>query len=62
MKKQFFLFLLIFSAIHSNAQTLPLTAANNAYTAGDVVVKQQVEYKDPLTNGQGAIWDFAFLQ
>ena len=63
MKNHYFTLLL--SAIWAmpiHSQILRLTVADNAYTAGDVIVKQQVEYKDAGTYGRGIIWDFAFLQ
>ena len=38
------------------------TANRNAYRAADQLVKQQVQYKDPVINGKGLVWDFSMLQ
>ena len=63
MKNKFSIFLLatIFS-LPLSSQNFRLTTENNAYTAGDLVIKQQVEYKDVGTYGRGKTWDFSFLQ
>ena len=34
----------------------------HALRVGDYLTKQQVEYKDPGSNGRNLIWDFRFLQ
>jgi len=60
-----FYFALIFLTLFSlplSSQILRLISAENAFTAGDVIIKQQVEYKDVGTYGRGKIWDFSFLQ
>jgi len=49
-------------ALPLSSQILRLTSEENAFTAGDLVVKQQVEYKDAGTYGRGKTWDFSFLQ
>ncbi|MDR1592652.1 MAG: hypothetical protein LBS16_07225 [Prevotellaceae bacterium] len=45
-----------------NGQYLRLTASENAFRAGDMLVKTQVEYRDAGASGLGIIWDFTFLQ
>ena len=63
MTKQFsILILATIFALPLSGQVLRLTSAENAFTAGDVIVKQQVEYKDAGTYGRGKTWDFSFLQ
>jgi hypothetical protein len=49
-----------FSAKGQNSLTL--TGQHNAYRAGDQIVKQQVEYKDPGSSGRNLTWDFSMLQ
>ncbi len=64
MKKIILTFLtgtLLLSGIH--AQSLnTLTREGNAYRAGDRIVKQQVEFKDPGAAGRNITWDFSMLQ
>jgi hypothetical protein len=43
------------------AQTV-LKSDHNAYRAGDRIIKQQVEYKDPGSSGKELTWDFSMLQ
>jgi len=38
-----------------------LESSLNMYRAGDVIVKQQVEYKDPGRSGENVLWDFSRL-
>ncbi len=52
---------LLLTGIH--AQSLnTLTREGNAYRAGDLLVKQQVEFKDPGAAGRNITWDFSMLQ
>ena len=39
-----------------------LTTPCNGYRAGDNIVKQQIEFKDPGSSGKGLIWDFSAIQ
>jgi len=39
-----------------------LTFDRNAYRAGDKIVKQQVEFKDPGSSGKDLNWDFRLIQ
>jgi len=39
-----------------------LTTTCNAYRAGDNIVKQQIEFKDPGSSGKDLIWDFSVVQ
>ncbi|GAB6013138.1 T9SS type A sorting domain-containing protein [Viscerimonas tarda] len=39
-----------------------ISLRNNAVRAGDKIVKQQVEYKDPGRSGVNVIWDFSKLE
>ncbi|MDH6355881.1 hypothetical protein M2132_002231 [Dysgonomonas sp. PH5-45] len=39
-----------------------ITYSNNHLRAGDEIVKQQVEYKDPGRQGENVIWDFSQLK
>ena len=41
--------------------TNTITAERNAYRPGDLIVKQQVEFKDPGPSGRGINWDFSML-
>jgi len=59
MTRNFSIFCVLVIATGLRSQTL--TVNNNAFIAGDVVVKQQVEYKDPLAFGHGILWDFSAL-
>jgi len=61
-KKLSFFLLATLISLPLSSQNLRLTAEDNAYTAGDVIIKQQVEYKDAGISGHGVVWDFAFLQ
>lgn len=59
MKKSLFALLLFpFYCLH--AQSLQLE--NNRFRAGDEIVKQQVEYKDPGRAGENVIWNFGELK
>lgn len=44
-----------------SAQIPNLTSNKNSYQPGDVIVKQQVEYKDPGCSGRDVIWDYSLL-
>ncbi len=46
---------LALSAQHSLHSTL------NMYRPGDVIIKQQVNYKSPGRSGENALWDFSKL-
>jgi len=62
MNRKILLFLLAALSLPIYSQNFRITAENNAFTVGDLVVKQQVEYKDAGTYGLGKTWDFSFLQ
>jgi hypothetical protein len=62
MKKLLLLLSATVLCLPLSGQVLRLTASDNAFLMGDVVVKQQVEYRDAGSHGHGIIWDFAFLQ
>jgi len=62
MTQKLLIFLLATLSLPIYSQNFRITAENNAFTAGDLVVKQQVEYKDAGTYGLGKTWDFSFLQ
>jgi hypothetical protein len=47
-------------SLHSNAETV-ININSNMLRGGDVLHKQQVEYKDPGRNGRNVIWDFSRL-
>jgi hypothetical protein len=38
-----------------------LEASLNMFRAGDVIIKQQVKYKDPGRTGENVLWDFSWL-
>lgn len=61
MKQTALLFFLLKIALCLQAQHV-LTRQNNAPRAGDEIIKQQVEYKDPGRTGQHVLWDFSKLQ
>jgi hypothetical protein len=60
MKTNLLLIALSFCAFVAQAQGL--TAERNAYRAGDRIVKQQVEYKDPGRSGENVVWDFGQME
>jgi len=63
MKKHILLLLTSISGFSIYAQTShTLTTSRNAYRAADQLVKQQVEYKDPGSNGRNLTWDFRMVQ
>lgn len=39
-----------------------LNTLHNHYRAGDILVKQQIEYKDPGESGANQLWDFSKLK
>ena len=61
--KNLILLLVVISTLsETNAQTiLPLTADRNAFRPGDLIIKQQVEFKDPGPSGKNIAWDFSML-
>ena len=63
MRKTIFFFFLFSASLFTHAQSSQkLTTDRNAYRADDQIVKQQVEFKDPGSNGRGLFWDFSMLQ
>jgi len=62
--RKIILFILVgFVCISTRAQlSQKLTTACNAYRAGDNIVKQQIEFKDPGSSGKGLTWDFSAIQ
>lgn len=47
--------LLVLRAV--SAQTIDIN--KNAYRTGDMVTKQQIEYKEPGQKGEGLLWDIS---
>lgn len=63
--KQTLLFILSIAlcTLNMTAQTAQrLSATCNYFRAGDKIIKQQVEYKDPGASGKHICWDFSMLQ
>lgn len=58
-KKLTFVTLIIVTSL--SAQQFKLTTERNAYRPGDLIVKQQVEFKDPGAAGRNITWDFSML-
>lgn len=59
------IYLLLITVVGYNLQAhnfYALSFYRNAYRVADKITKQQVEYKDPGTCGQGKIWDFSNVQ
>lgn len=56
MKKLSFFIFILSSSLSIQAQ---LNANHNSIRAGDVIVKQQVEFKDPREANANQIWDFS---
>lgn len=61
MKKTTLLFVLLGSIPFILSAQHPLQSNLNFFRAGDVIVKQQVEYKDPGRAGKKVLWDFSQL-
>jgi len=59
-KKLTFVTLIIVTSL--SAQVQKLTADRNAFRPGDLIIKQQVEFKDPGSKGKNLNWDFSMLQ
>lgn len=57
MKKALFTAMSLSIALYIFPQS-QLTSSLNMFRAGDVISKQQVEYKDPGRSGQNVLWDF----
>lgn len=63
MNKHYLFFLFCAAALSMPAQTShKLTTDCSTYRAADQIVKQQVEFKDPGSNGRGLFWDFSVLK
>jgi hypothetical protein len=58
MKKQLFFFLFFSMSLFTHAQCI-LDNACNMLRGGDVIIKQQVAYKDPGREGSQVLWDFS---
>ena len=56
------IFTLIFSSLFVLSLYAQLNADHNSLRAGDVIIKQQVQYKDPGKAGPNLIWDFGELE
>lgn len=62
MKKMTTLFLILLFVFSGTAFSQHrLESSLNYYRAGDVLVKQQVEYRDPGRSGADVLWDFSRL-
>lgn len=61
MRKALFTIVLLAIAWHVFPQS-HLTSSLNMPHAGDVISKQQVEYKDPGRSGENVLWDFSQLE
>jgi hypothetical protein len=59
MKQLFITF--IINLLFFNLQAQTLDGHRNSFRAGDVIIKQQVEFKDPGASGKDIIWDFSNL-
>jgi len=57
--KHLSLFIVCFAALSLQAQTL--TGHRNFFRNGDVIIKQQVEFKDPGASGKDITWDFSHV-
>ncbi len=61
MKKALFVAIQLSIALYAFSQS-HLTSSLNMFRAGDVISKQQVEYKDPGRSGENVLWDFSQLE
>lgn len=60
MKNFLFVLIMVFSLPLSHGQkNLQLKMYENSFQAGDKLIKQQVEYKDPGSSGRELSWDFS---
>lgn len=59
MKKTSCVLLILCSMVSAYGQ---ITLQYNGIRAGDEIIKQQVEYKDPGRDGENVIWDFSKLK
>lgn len=63
MKNFLFVLIMIFSFSLSHGQkNLQLKKHENSLQAGDNLIKQQVEYKDPGSSGRDITWDFSMIK
>lgn len=53
---------LIFSSLLVLSLYAQLNADHNSLRSGDVIIKQQVQYKDPGKVGENLLWDFSELE
>lgn len=62
MKTYFYITFLVLWGIPGilSAQNI-LKSELNSFHAGDIIIKQQVEYKDPGRSGEDVLWDFSRL-
>ncbi|MDR0231964.1 MAG: hypothetical protein LBI82_07580 [Dysgonamonadaceae bacterium] len=60
MKTTFVFLFGVFAVMSLNAQN-SLQSKYNMLRAGDEIIKQQVEYKDPGRSGENVLWDFSKL-
>lgn len=60
MKLFYIPFLTVLFTVFLSVQAQPqLTPSCNLMRAGDKIIKQQVEYKDPGRSGENVLWDFS---
>ena len=63
MKKAFFVLLCLLFSLYSSSQSgFKISWEINAIQPGDILVKQQVEFKDPGSSGTNLTWDMSMLQ
>ena len=60
MKKALFIAIQLSMNLYAFSQSHPVSSPH-ALRAGDVISKQQVEYKDPGRSGKDVLWDFSQL-
>ncbi|GHT74120.1 hypothetical protein AGMMS50262_06470 [Bacteroidia bacterium] len=62
MKTYFYITVLLLAGIPSLLSAQPVLRSElNMFRAGDILYKQQVEYKDPGRTGASVLWDFSQL-
>ena len=60
MKKALFIAIQLSMNLYAFSQSHPVSSPH-ALRAGDVISKQQVEYKDPGRSSKNVLWDFSQL-
>lgn len=56
------LYFFLFSSLFISGISAQLNVAHNGLRVGDVILKQQVQYKSPGRSGENVIWDFSNLK